>query len=125
MTDIDWPSIIAAYQDGLTADMLQAEFQQGQGVIWTVPPCSPEALERAGRQFTRSRARRILHIRRAVLRRRDQDNQAVVVATEFPSHRQEVRDLDSAEAVILRRLLSDDVLAALDSFFTPYTAGAV
>ena len=125
MTDIDWPSIIAAYQDGLTADMLQAEFQRGQGVIWTVPPCSPEALERAGRQFTRSRARRILHIRRAVLRHQGEDGQAVVIATELPDRLQQVRDLDTAEEVVLRCLLFDEALAALDAAFIPSAKTAV
>ena len=119
MKDIDWPRIITAYRNGLTADLLQAEFQREQGVIWTVPPCSPEALERAGRQFLRSRARRILHVRRAVLRRRDQDDQAVVVATELPGRRQDVRDLNTMEQIVLQRFLSDAALNALQEAFAP------
>ena len=125
MKDIDWPRIITAYRNGLTADLLQAEFQREQGVIWTVPPCSPEALERAGQQFSRSRAARILHIRRAVLRGRDRPDQAVVVATELPAHRQQVRDLVTAEEIVLRRLLSDAALAALEAAFTPLSETAV
>ena len=125
MERIDWENIITAYRNGLTADLLQAEFQREQGVIWTVPPCSPEALERAGRQFSRSRAARILHIRRAVLRGRDRPDQAVVVATELPAHRQQVRDLVTAEEIVLRRLLSDAALAALEAAFTPLSETAV
>ena len=125
MEKIDWESIITAYQNGFTADMLQAEFEQKQGVIWTVPPCSPEALEHAGRQFCRSRAKSILHIRRAVLHRRDQQDQAVVIATELPIHRQQVRDLGTSEEVVLRRFLSDAALTALEAAFTPSTAETV
>jgi hypothetical protein len=122
MEKIDWPSIVSAYNNGLTADILRAKFDGEWGVTWTVPPCSPEALERAGQQFSRSRAQSILHIRRAVLRRRDQQNQNVVVATELPARRQQVRDLGNSEEIVLRRFLSDDVLKALEAAFMPSTA---
>ena len=125
MKNINWKSILAAYQNGLTADMVQVEFECEQGVIWTVPPCSPEALERAGRQFLRSRARRILYIRRAVLHQKDRPDYAVVVATELPTLRQQVRDLVTAEEIVLRRLLSDAALAALEAAFTPLSETAV
>ena len=123
MKNINWKSILAAYQNGLTADMVQVEFECEQGVIWTVPPCSPEALERAGRQFLRSRARRILHFRRAILRRRDRTAQDVIVATELPTRCQNVRDLSTAEEVLLSGFLHDSALDALEAAFAPSAAG--
>ena len=125
MENTEWQRVIDAYRGGATADLLLAEMNGVWGVIWTVPPCSPEALERAGRQFSRSRAARILHIRRAVLRGRDRPDQAVVVATELSAHRQQVRDLVTAEEIVLRRLLSDAALAALEAAFTPLSETAV
>ena len=125
MKNIDWDAVISAYQNGFTADMLQAKNDGKWGVIWTVPPCSPKALEHAGRQFSRSRAASILHIRRAVLHVQGREGQAVAVVTELPSRRQQVRDLETAEEVILRRLLSDDALAALEAAFLPSAKEAV
>lgn len=119
MQNIDWPSIITAFKNGLTADMLMADYERGQGGIWTIPPCSPSSMERAGRQFSRSHAQSVLHIRRAVLRRRGRQDQAVIVATELPSRKQQVWDLGTSEEVILRRLLCDVALTALETAFTP------
>lgn len=125
MQNIEWDAVIAAYQNGLTADILQADFNGDQGVIWTVAPCDPKALESAGRQFSRARAVSIRHIRRAVLHRRDQPDQVVVIATELPARLQQVRDCDTAEEIPLRHYLRDSALIALEGAFPPSVVEAV
>ncbi len=125
MQNIDWDEVIAAYNNGFTDDIIQAGVDGKWGVIWTVAPCSPKAMERAGQQFSRSRAISIRHIRRAVLHRRDQPDQAVVVVTELPSWQQQVRDLETAEEIILRRLLSDGALDSLEAAFVTSAKEAV
>ena len=117
--------MIAAYANGFAADMLQAKINDEWGVIWTISPCCPNSMERAGRQFSRSRAASVLHIRRAVLHVQGREDQAVVVVTELPSRRQQVRDLNTAGEVILRGLLSDAALAALEVTFAPSAKEAV
>ena len=125
MTSINWTSIIAAYRNGLTTDIIQAKYESGEGVLWTVPPCDPDAARHAGRQFSRSRAISIRHIRRAVLHRRDQPDQIVVIATELPARRQQVRDLETAEEAPLRCYLRDATLVALETAFLPSAVEAV
>ena len=119
LKNIDWNKIIAAYQNGLTADMLQAEYRDGQGVTWTVAPCDSDALERAGRQFSRSRAVSLWHIRRAVLRHTSHGEQSVVIATELPTRRQHIRELATAEEIPLQKFLQDAALIALEASFVP------
>ena len=125
MKNFDWDKIIAAYKNGLAAEMLQAQIKDEWGVIWTIPPCSPDAAERVGRQFSRSRAQALRHIRRAILRRAGRSDQAVVIATELPAQRQQVRDLESGAEIILRHFLRDDALSALEESFMPQIAKAV
>ena len=111
---------LAAYRGGLSADMLQARIDGAWGPIWTIPPCSPVAAERAGRQFTRSRAEAIRYVRRAQLRRSSAASAAVAVmiTTELPSRMQSVTTF---EGVVLRvdSFLEDPTLVALVEAFAP------
>jgi hypothetical protein len=122
MQQQDWEPIVASYQQGQTADMLQAQINGEWGEIWTVPPCSPDALSRAGRQFTRSRANSIRHYRRAVLKEQHAEVQQVVICTELPSRRQTAYCLTTRHPLTLSRILCDEALESLIEAFTPSVA---
>ena len=111
---------LAAYRGGLSADIVQVKTDGRWGPIWTIPPCSPMAMERAGRQFTRSRAEAIRHVRRARLCRSSAMSAAVevMIATELPSKMQSVTTFGG---VVLQvdSFLEDPTLAALAEAFAP------
>ena len=122
MKTLEWEPIAAYYQKGHTADMLQAETNGKWGVMWTVPSCSPNALGRAGRQFTQSRAHTIRYFRLAMLRKTGADAQRVVVMTILPSGAQEVCSLETLCPVQTSQFLSDEALEALTDNFIPFPA---
>jgi hypothetical protein len=114
MTEEEWTRLLAAYRRGLAADIIQFQDSAGVwGVIWTVPPCSPAALERAARQAARCRVVRVRHIRRARLVLRGGPAVEVVVVTEAMPVIQVVRDLSNSRPVLVGQLLQDDGLRAL------------
>jgi len=99
--------ILSAYRRGLTADMIQMRIGGEWGVIWTIPPCSPEALERVAHQVRRCRADRVRHIRRARLMVRGADPIEAVILTEISPVIQEVRCLRTACLVLVGEVLTD------------------
>ncbi len=111
---------LAAYRGGLSADIVQAKTDGEWGPIWTIPPCSPVAMERVGRQFTRSRAEAVRHTRRARLRHPSVSSAAVevMIATELPGKEQSVTTFDG---VVLQvdAFLEDHALVALAEAFAP------
>lgn len=111
---------LAAYRGGLSADILQAKTDGEWGTIWTIPPCSPVAMERAGRQMTRCRAQAIRHVRRALLRCSSASSIAVeiMIATELPSRMQSVTNFDGV-ALRVDVYLEDPSLAVLAEAFSP------
>jgi hypothetical protein len=109
----EYKEVIRAYRQGATADFLQARIRGQWGPLWTVPSCSPTALERAGRQFTRSRAEAVRIYRRARLRSRGGLVRDVAILTTLPERIQHVRDL--AGGVVVVNYLTDDVLVALET----------
>ncbi len=113
MTETDWPSILAAYRRGATADILRVKVGGKWGPVWTVPPCSPEGMEHAGRQFVRSRAESIRLYRRARLRSGGGLIQDVVILTTLPERTQHIRDL-AVGAIVVVNYLADDMLGALE-----------
>lgn len=120
MKTLEWEPIAAYYQKGHTADMLQAETNGKWGVMWTVPSCSPNALGRAGRQFTQSRAHTIRYFRLAMLRKTGADAQRVVVMTILPFGEQGVYSLENLCPVPVSQFLSDEALQALAESFIPF-----
>jgi hypothetical protein len=118
--DMKLDEALAAYRGGLRADILQAKTDGKWGPIWTIPPCSPVAMERAGRQFARSRAQAVRHSRRAHLRRPSAPSETVnvVVITEFPGREQSVTIFDGVP-LRLNVYLEDEALAALAAAFSP------
>jgi len=112
-------TILTAYRNGLTADMLQAQVDGEWGGYWTLPPCSPDFSGRAARQFGRSRAQSLRHFRRAILTKHGQESRQVVVITELPSREQSVYCLDTFRPITLPQFLNDAALAALIEAFSP------
>jgi hypothetical protein len=119
MDDSEIDSILQAYRNGATADMLRSKSAETWSVWWTVPPCSPAALERAGQQMTRSRAEAVWHVRRAVLKSKDERESSVVIFTELPTELQQVFMLSDGRVVQTTRCLIDGSLAALKQAFVP------
>ena len=113
MNETEWRQVLGTYRRGTTADILQAKIRGRWGPFWTVPGCSSDAMDRAGRQFTRSHAEAIRLYRRARLRSGSGLIQDVVILTTLPERTQHVRDL-SAGAVVVVNYLADDVLGALE-----------
>lgn len=114
ITEDEWASVLVAYQRGLQADMIQFQNAKGEwGVVWTVPPCSPIALEKAGRQAIRCRTVRIRHIRRASLTAQHRDAIDVVIVTEAAPMKQEVRCLKTSRIMTVGKILADRDLQAL------------
>lgn len=113
MNETEWRQVLGTYRRGTTADILQAKIRGRWGQLWTVPPCSPDAMERAGRQFVRSHAEAIRLYRHARLRSGSGLIQDVVILTTLPERTQNVRDL-SAGAVVVVNYLADDTLGALE-----------
>lgn len=74
-------------------------------------------MERAGRQFSRTRDQGIRHIRRAVLLGWGHPARVVVVVTQLPAHRQRVRDLATADEIVLSRYLRHEASAMLKVAF--------
>jgi hypothetical protein len=109
----EYKDVIAAYRRGAKADFLQAKIRGQWGPLWTVPSCSPNALDRAGRQFARCRAESVRHYRRAVLRRGSGSACDVVILTVLPGRLQHVREVTDG-AVVVVDFLADDALNALE-----------
>lgn len=118
---------VLGYRRGRTADMIRARIQGVWGTVWTIPPGSPDAMERVGRQLTRSGAEQARHTRRAHLRKRptigDISTNVVeaVILTEYPSGFQLIVCLEDGRRVYVTSLLEDEGLAALRRAFIQST----
>lgn len=114
MNEEEWGRVLAAYRRGLAADMIQLQDAAGAwGVVWTIPPCSPAAMEQTARLAVRCRAARGRHIRRARLWPRGDAAVDVVVVTEALPVFQVVRDIHVSRSVVVGELLQDDGLRSL------------
>lgn len=118
--DMKLDEALAAYRGGIRADILQAEIDGKWGPIWTIPPCSPVAIERAGRQFTRCRVQKLRHFRHARLRGPSSCTD-VIVMTELPSRQQDVARVKDGVTLQVRTFLEDEALSALKASFVPFS----
>jgi len=115
--------IVEAFRGGLTTDMLQGKADGRWGPLWTLPPCSPAAMEKAGKQLTRSRSSHVRHYRRAMLNMRMlMEPMLVMVETEFPGRRQRVSDIETGIEVKVPVYLEDAALSALEAAFVAFAA---
>ena len=121
MSESEWAPFLAAYRNGVTADMVQIKEHIGGewSAIWTFPPCSPTALEQAARQIARCRAARVRHVQRARLILRGRMTLDVIVVTETPPVSQEVRGLHSGRSFPLGEILASDILRVLTDSASP------
>jgi hypothetical protein len=115
----------AAFRNGTTADFLHAQQDGVWGQLWTIPPCSPAAMEKAGKQFTRSRSSQVRHYRRAMLNMRMLiEPLLVMVETELPGRRQRVFDIQTGIEVKVPTYLEDAALAALEIAFIAFAVSS-
>lgn len=119
MNEEEWARLLTAYRRGLAADILQFQDAAGAwGVLWTVPPCSPTALERAARQVARCRPFRVRHVRRGRLTRQIGESIDVVIVTEAFPVIQTARCLQAGRLLQIGALVSDQGLDALMAIVT-------
>ena len=113
MNKYDLESVLRAYSNGQTADILRAKINTAWGVLWTVPPCSPTALAQIGHQFMKSRAEALQHFRVAKLTKQDGETQRALIITDLPSREQIAYCLETRQPIALPRFLCDSALDAL------------
>ena len=120
MNNTEKSEMVSAYRRGFAADIVQARQDVGGewGPIFATPPCSPDAMGQAARQFTRSRAVAVRHCRRARLRGPSSCTDVIVV-TELPSRQQDVARIEDGVMLQVRTYLVDESLAALAAGFVP------
>jgi len=83
------------------ADVLEAMDGEGAGVIWTIPPCSPEGLKQGIRQLIRSKATKIRWIRKVRLNSRSAGPIEAVAIYRLPGIEQQVFRLDTGEEIVV------------------------
>ena len=86
---------LRAFYTRSNADIVCALDGEGAGVLWTLPPNSPDALRRAVRQLRRAKATRMRWIRRLRLSSRSQGVLDAVGVYVMPGGRQRVYRLDN------------------------------
>ncbi len=94
----DIAKIMAFYQRS-KADIVSALDGDGAGVIFTLPPCSPDALSRAVRQLRRGGATKMQWIQRLRLQSRSQGDIEAFTITVLPDLIQQVYRLDTGEEI--------------------------
>ena len=86
---------IRAFYSRSDADIVSALDGDGAGVLWTLPPNSPDALRRAVRQLRRAKATRMQWTRRLRLNSRSQGMLDAVGVYVIPNGDQRVYRLDT------------------------------
>lgn len=99
LTSADLARIRAFYQRS-SADILTAIDGPGTGIIWTIPPNSPDALRRAVRQLRRAKTTRVQWIRRLRLSSRSQGMIEVFGIYVVPDRSQRIYSLETGTEVL-------------------------
>lgn len=86
---------LRAFYGHSDADIVCALDGEGAGVLWTLPPNSPDALRRAVRQLRRAKATRMQWIRRLRLSSRSQGMLDAVGIYVIPGGNQRLYRLDT------------------------------
>jgi hypothetical protein len=94
-----------------SADILVALDGDGAGTLWTIPPCSPDALRQGIRQMVRTHTTRVQWTRKVRIRSRANGSVDAVAVYELPAGAQKVFQLDTAEEIQVG-LLRDACLEA-------------
>ena len=118
----DWEAALAAYQQGLRADMLQQKHCGRWGVIYTIAPDNQEALERGVRQIARTRPEAVRYTRLARLRSRlpnDVTEKIIVLRTELPGRHQQAWSLETSQEIKLRVYLNKAAFEVLETALRP------
>ena len=115
MTNIE--DIMEFYQRS-NADVLEALDGHGAGILWTIPPCSPEALKQAIRQLTRCKATRVRWIRKLRLNSRAKGNIEAIGIYLLPDMEQRIMCLATGEEIAVG-LLRDECFVTAQMMFAP------
>ncbi len=112
MNQDEWAQILTAYRHGLDTDIIQMQqgTEEAWGVIWTIPPHSQLALERAVKQAQRCQAKRLRYVTVACLVPSYQDKFEVVIVSEGPPLSQEARTLADGRLVKVEQNLTNQSL---------------
>lgn len=100
------------------ADVLEALDGEGAGVLWTIPPCSPEALKQAIRQLTKCKATRIRWTRKLRLNSRGDGEIEAVGIYLLPNMDQRIFRMDAGGEIVMG-LLRDDCFATAQAMSAP------
>lgn len=105
---------VAEFYGRSSADILTALDGQGAGVLWTIPPRSPEALRNAVRQLRRVHATRLRWIRRLRLESRSEGRIEAVGVYLLPGVEQRVFRLDNHLLELSCPVLRDECLDVVE-----------
>ncbi len=105
------------YQRGSSYDVMQIRESGGWGAAWTFAPCDVHAAEKAGWMLRRMGTKEMRHARRARLHTRTDENQSVVIVTNFPARTQVILRMTDGRSVRDMPYLEDAALAALEASF--------
>lgn len=86
---------IAAFYRKSNADIISALDGKGAGVLWTIPPGSPDSLRSAVRHLRHAHATKVRWIRRLRLRSRSEGQIEAVGVYVLPNVEQQVFRLDN------------------------------
>ena len=111
-TELDIEKIAAFYRRS-SADLLSALDGQGAGVLWTIPPGSPEALRAAVRQLRRTYATKLRWVRRLRLNSRSEGNIEAVGVYILPEVSQRIFRLDTRREISCT-ILRDECLTVAE-----------
>ena len=105
---------IMAFYEKNRADIVSGCDCEGEGVLFTLPPCSPEALRRAVRQLRRAGATKMRWIRRVRLQSRLQGDIEAFSIVILPEMAQNIYRLDTGEEIPCRLLNDESFTVAKD-----------
>jgi hypothetical protein len=100
------------FHERANADTVEALDGDGAGVLWTIPPCSPEALKQALRQLTRCKATRIRWTRKVRLNSRKDGPIDAIGIYLLPGMEQRVYRQDTGKEIETGLLMDECVAVA-------------
>lgn len=109
---------IMNFYEHSNADVMQALDGETEGILWTLPSCSPDAVKQVIRQLIRCKATRIKWVRRIRLNSKSRGPIDAIAIFILPDMEQSVFDLASQKEIRAGKLRDSSVLAALAEMHT-------
>ena len=95
------------------ADVMTAMDGDIEGILWTLPSCSPDAVKQAIRQLVRCKATRIQWVRRVRLHSKSRGVIDAIAIFILPDMKQSIYGLDTGEEMKTEKLNDSCLLAVL------------